>query len=412
MTKLIKQVHEYAQPAFRTGLVLTSVFMLAASTAYGRFTVLHHFNTTADGRNPTGGVAVSGNSVFGTARYGGANDLGTVWAFNISSGVFANLHSFSGSDGIQPRSSVIVDGNTLLGTAHGGRLGSETIWSIELDNGAFANVHEFAQSDGSGLRGSLTFANGSLFGVTHTDGGHDVGTIWQFDTAVGEFTVLYRFRIAIDGGLSDGGVSVDGDMLFGAARSGGEEGSGTVWVFDVGGAEFKKLHDFVASTDGLLPRSNIAVDGGRLYGTTEFGGANSRGTIWSLDMVNGTFATLHNFNGQTDGQNPIGSIAFDGTTLFGTTSATIWSLNTVTGSFSTLHELNSMTDGRFPRGGLVLSGNVLFGTNSVGGAHGGGTLWSFLIPEPSTTTLLALAGFCRLGYCARRKALPASNRPA
>jgi hypothetical protein len=144
----------------------------------------------------------------------------------------------------------------------------------------------------------------------------------------------------------------------------------------------------------------LIVNGSAVIGTAERGGIFDRGTIWSLDLVNGEFVTLHHFNGVTDGFLPRGNVAFDGTTLYGTTVATIWSLNTLTGHFRKLHEFDRATQGDSPVSGLILTGNTLYGTNSIGGAYGDGTLWEFVIPEPSAVSLLLAGGICL--YAIRR----------
>jgi uncharacterized repeat protein (TIGR03803 family) len=375
----------------KQSIAIALLLFFTVDLAQARFTVLHNFDRTADGEDPISTVVVRDEAVFGTTQFGGANGEGIVWSFNTDSGTFTKLHDFGGSDGIRPVGGLAVDGNVLLGTAQGGNTYNGTIWSVDTTTGAFAKLHDFASfTDGSGPQGSLAVQNHSIYGITRSDGGFDVGSIWQFDTIAGTFTKLHAFHLFSQGAIPTGGVTIDAAALYGTAR-GGTNGHGVIWQFDITSSTYTKLHDFLSSTDGRSPEGSVIVNGNMIYGTAERGGADDRGTIWSLDITTGQFTNLHSFSGTSDGLHPQGSIAFDGTTLFGTSLTTIWSLETTSGQFRTQHQFNRATDGDSPIGGLILNGSTLYGTNVVGGASpfGDGTLWKFVIPEPASAALFS-----------------------
>src|ERR1035441_1731174 len=95
-------------PALIVGLGLTFASTITAQT----FMTLHSFTgfTDSDGAAPNG-LILLGNTLFGTAYYGGSSDSGngTVFAFDTNGTVFTHLHSFTAtyyttnSDGV-PRS--------------------------------------------------------------------------------------------------------------------------------------------------------------------------------------------------------------------------------------------------------------------------------------------------------------------
>src|SRR5437870_644312 len=67
------------------------------------FTVLHTFTSTSganatnsDGANPSAGLILSGNTLYGTAEYGGGSGWGTVFAVNTNGTGFTTRHNFSG----------------------------------------------------------------------------------------------------------------------------------------------------------------------------------------------------------------------------------------------------------------------------------------------------------------------------
>src|SRR6266481_4453259 len=97
------------------------------------------------------------------------------------------------------------------------------------------------------------------------------------------------------------------------------------------------LYSFCAQsgcTDGNRPQAGLVRDqSGNLYGTTDEGGANGKGTVFAVSPT-GVEAVLYSFCAQSD-----------------------------------------CTDGFHPRAGLVRDTNGnLFGTAFDGGAHDGGTV--------------------------------------
>ena len=107
------------------------------------FTILYSFtanSVNSDGANPSAGLILSGNTLYGTAIYGGSGGEGTVFAINTDGTGFTNLHSFTAtgltgtnSDGANPFGGLILSGNSLYGTArNGGVVGNGTVFSLVL----------------------------------------------------------------------------------------------------------------------------------------------------------------------------------------------------------------------------------------------------------------------------------------
>ena len=96
-----------------------------------------------DGVGPTG-LILSGSTLYGTAVWGGTNGNGTVFAINTNGTGFATLHSFAAtaganytdSEGAHPIafSGLVLSGNTLYGTAlFGGSAGNGTVFSLNTN---------------------------------------------------------------------------------------------------------------------------------------------------------------------------------------------------------------------------------------------------------------------------------------
>jgi uncharacterized repeat protein (TIGR03803 family) len=117
--------------------------VFALNTDGTGFTNLHIFTATnavhinSDGAAPSGGVILSGNTLYGITQFGGSSGNGTVFAVNTNGSGFTPLHSFTGqpnlSTGLIPSDGVILSGNTLYGTAYsGGTYGEGTVFSLSF----------------------------------------------------------------------------------------------------------------------------------------------------------------------------------------------------------------------------------------------------------------------------------------
>src|ERR1017187_5843173 len=89
-------------PALIASLGLIPVGRITAQT----FTPLYSFtpsfapnDTNSDGANPIAGLILSGNTLYGTAIYGGTNGNGMVFAVNTNGTSFTTLHNFTARSG-------------------------------------------------------------------------------------------------------------------------------------------------------------------------------------------------------------------------------------------------------------------------------------------------------------------------
>jgi uncharacterized repeat protein (TIGR03803 family) len=157
------------------------------------------------------------------------------------------------------------------------------------------------------------------------------------------------------------------------------------------GTEFTVMHAF-GGWDGTAPNS-LQLSGTTLYGTTAQGGANTYGTVFSIGIDGSGFSVLYQFSAATgssiktnaDGINPV-ALVVTGDTLYGMSSlgganggGTIFSLNTGGGSFSVLHDFGptgTTTDGNEPLGELTATGGQIYGTTIHGGSNRRGIVFS------------------------------------
>ena len=131
------------------------------STGGAGFTVLHQFGSTGnDGLTSQAGLIVSGNTLYGTTRFGGNNGLGTLFAINSDGSGMTNLYNFNDASGDDPQAGLLLSGNTLYGTAsEAGPAGGGTLFGVSLFGLAAVTNQPASQVVAAG--GSVTFKVGA-----------------------------------------------------------------------------------------------------------------------------------------------------------------------------------------------------------------------------------------------------------
>src|SRR5437667_4168229 len=117
------------------------------------------------------GLVLSGDTLLGTAGYGGTYYRGTIFKINTNGTAFTNLYSFSptNSGGAEPYAGLTLYGSTLYGTASaGGGSGNGTVFGINTDGTDFTVLHTFTATndDGACPFGGLVLSGNTLYGTT------------------------------------------------------------------------------------------------------------------------------------------------------------------------------------------------------------------------------------------------------
>jgi uncharacterized repeat protein (TIGR03803 family) len=267
------------------------------------YTILRSFaGGSGDGAEPEGGLAFDGvDTLYGTTTSGGSANAGTVFRMKTNGTDFGLVHSFTdAATGFSPRAAPVHDGaGTLYGTAQGGASSNGVVYKVLANGTGYQVLHSFgAPPDGAFPDSPLVLREGFLYGTTPERGQHEGGIVFKKAIAGPEYLILHHFA----GGASDGsgpraGVTLDASgNVYGTTRLGGTANAGTVFRVGSGGSGFTLLHSFVAGVgDGSRPESELALSGDVLYGTTRTGGTNDAGIVFKV-RTNGTaFGVLHSF---------------------------------------------------------------------------------------------------------------------
>jgi uncharacterized repeat protein (TIGR03803 family) len=146
-------------------------------------------------------------------------------------------------------------------------------------------------------------------------------------------------------------------------------------------------HDFAGGGDGVKPYANVVIgSGGTLYGTTEFGGTQGHGTVFSLtpptspggpwtETVLNSFPSHHH-----DGGGPIAGVVIGrGGVLYGATpyggsslGGTVFALTPPASpggpwSETVLYDFSGVPNGNKPDALAISRDGVLYGTTYFGG---------------------------------------------
>jgi uncharacterized repeat protein (TIGR03803 family) len=351
-------------------------------------------------------------NIYGTTVLGGDFGSGTVFQISPTPNgwVHTLLYSFTGgADGGEPYKGVTLDrdGN-LYGTAVTGGSGSceggcGVIYKLINRKGTWTQkvIHAFTGGDdGSGPGSRVTVDRaGNVYGMTPTGGAFGLGTIYHIrppSSVASSFNVIHAFTGGADGSSGSAGRMILHDgHLYGAATTGGSNGSGVVFELTLrplGGWDFRTIYTFQGQPDGSFPYGALLFDGsGNVYGTTYYGGANGIGAVYKLSpqpVGEWTEEVIYSFQEGTDGNSPISNLVFDKAgNLYGTTSegglgsGAIFKLSPGgAGNWTEtiVHAFAGPPDGGFSYNGMVVDvlGNF-YGATVHGGENDDGCVYKF-----------------------------------
>ena len=249
----------------------------------------------SDGGNVLAGVIFdAAGRLYGTTFAGGRFGRGTVYQLTAQpDGSWAErvLYSFRGMDGGGSDAGVVFDtqGNLFGTTKYGGTHEMGTVYRLTPQtDGTWrkTKLHNFKGVDGAYPVGGLILdAAGNLYGTTTSGGASGMGTVyklWPQPEGGWKYTKLHSFNGG-DGAYPWIDLIADArGSLYGTTVAGGAYGSGTVFKLisqPDGHWGLEQLHVF---TNYDAPYTALMLDAaGNLYGETQFGG-NGYGVVFQI----------------------------------------------------------------------------------------------------------------------------------
>ncbi len=268
------------------------------------YTKRFDFSSTS-GNYPTGSLAAAPNGkLYGMAIDGGSLGHGTLFEFDPATNTFTKKVDFDNTNGREPQGSLfLASNNKFYGmTTSGGTSGDGVLFEYDPSTSTLIKKIEFDyNTTGSDPYGDLIQAtNGKLYGMTNTGGsnGSAQGTLFEYDIATNTMTPRVNFS-ALSGENPEGNlVQAPNGKLYGMTTYGGANGDGVLFEFDPTNNTYTKKLDFGGANFGAQPSGSLALSpNGKLYGGTNYGGANSRGVLFEYDPATNTFTKKLDFNG-------------------------------------------------------------------------------------------------------------------
>ena len=288
----------------------------------GDYRVLHHFNGD-EGDSPNGELLVLDGRLYGTTRFGGTQGTGTIFSMLTDGRSFSLMRNMVSGTGSVPLSGLTHQAGLLYGTtSQGGTNNLGVTYRLQVSGSSYTVLRHHTTSDGSRPSNRPALNSTDLFVSTALNGAHNKGTVFRRAISSASLSVLRNFGSSASDQSSPSTLFWADSQLWGVASSGGALGGGGIFAMDASGANYSETKSFssLQPEDGLSPQALFIGSGMSLFGSTQGGGADGNGTIWTMQQSGAGYQVIHSFEGAPlDGSSPSGDIAIDGSVVFSAT---------------------------------------------------------------------------------------------
>lgn len=252
---------------------------------------------------------------YGIALSGGVASVGGVWKYNVNTNEYSVVGSYkdpSNDVGYQPITSLIKgDNNNIYGLnlKNSGNNEEGYLYKIDTDTDAITYVGDLLNAGWAIVHphGQLVYnpSNNTIYGTKDrfTKESSYGGGVWSFDLDTSESASefgIFQGEIDILGSFVAGIVRANNGKMYATTQAGGAHGKGTIIEFQPSSSSYLKVFDF-PSDFPLASGTGMIVSGSKIYGTCSPN--NNEAQIWSYDYISQTFDILISGN-EADPQKP------------------------------------------------------------------------------------------------------------
>lgn len=351
------------------------------------------FDGIDKGSGPYGSlIQASNGKLYGMTYDGGANFLGVLFEYTISTNTFIKKLDFSGTaNGSEPKGSLVQAANgKLYGlTSSGGADNKGVLFEYDPATDVFSKKVDFYGTNNGGVpNGSLILAaNGKLYGMTSTGGAENEGVLFEFNPANDFFSKKVNFDGFNMGGAPMGTpLQAANGILYGLTYNGGTSSKGVLFSYNIATDTYTKLVSFDGPITGSNPYGSLVqASNGKLFGMTSGGGANGDGTLFEFDTLSVTLTTKFDFDETNNGSYPLGTLIqatngkLYGVTQYGGTTGRgiLFEYNPAADVFTKKLDFSSTVYGGHPKSSLVMADNGKLYGLAPGGINNDGVLFEF-----------------------------------
>ena len=360
------------------------------------------FGGTNNGNHPRGSLLQASNGrLYGMTFYGGKDNNGILFEYNISTNTFEKKIDFDNTNtGVHPYGSLIQasNGNLYGLTSHGGNSDDGILFEYSLKTNTLKKKVDFNMSkEGAFPQGSLLKANnGNLYGLTWGGGINNDGVLFEFDIHTNTYTKKIDFDRTSKGEEPCGNLmQADNGNLYGMTLLGGVNNDGVLFEYNILTNTFAKKVDFDRTSKGANPYGTlIQVRNGKLYGMTMAGGSNNYGVLFEYDINTNIVINKYNFDWINSGGSPRGRLLqADNGNLYGLTKSgganglgVLFEYNIDTENITNKIDFDGTSNGGDPWGSLIQASNgMLYGMTRGGGNNWEGSLIEYNIKTNTVT---------------------------
>ncbi|HTZ70801.1 MAG TPA: choice-of-anchor tandem repeat GloVer-containing protein, partial [Acetobacteraceae bacterium] len=366
------------------------VMMCGHPAAAATLKTLYSIIGSGDGSSPASGAMAFRGQLYGTTAYGGAHGYGAVFTVDPTSGAETIVYSFlGGNDGQTPENGLVALNGRLYGTTTGGGTqGHGTIFALDPVTGAEKVVWSQITGQNSGSPQGLVSYNGLLYA-------NDARSVFSIDPSTDNQTTLAQ----LSGMGPSGNMAVIGGKLYGTTWEGGTANDGEIYSIDLTTGQLTPLYSFLGGNDGCLPSAGLIEYYGKLYGTTPNCGSSNEGTVFEFDPSTGSETviyapTVNDVNGSRV-MFMSGMTALHGR-LYATAATTsggiLFYVDPTTDAGGPLYSFSGNNDGMLPWGAMTALNDKLYGTTWGGGAQNHGTVFTYWPAAATEQVLFAFTG--------------------
>lgn len=286
------------------------------------------------GYEPRGSIMEASNGkLYGMTTRGGTNSYGAIFEIDTTTWALIKKADFD-SDIRNPGNRLVEAWDGYLYGVSSGNNGR--LFQYNISTGMMLAKHSFTTNDGTYPSGSLAIANnGKLYGHTFSGGAssYSYGTLFEYDPAISTFTMkkeMYNYT----GYHASGNTPLlgsDGIMYLLLANGGSgntEYVGGAINEYIPGATTVTNKAVFSVNNTGSNPYGTLMeAANGKLYGYTNAGGTNLRGTIFEYDRSTAVITKKIDFDGDNGSLPKGGSL-----TEFGASAISITQQLTISNS--------------------------------------------------------------------------------
>ncbi len=338
--------------------------------------------------------------LWGLTSSGGSNSSGVLFQYDAATNTYTKKIDLSMSSGGSPQGSLMLASNgKMYGLAGGGASFSGVLFEYDAATNTYTKKNDFTDANGSSPQGCLIeAASGKLFGMTFSGGDNGFGVIFEYDISTN--TLTKKIDLSSGNGSYPFGslLKASNGKLYGLTYSGGANDKGVLFEYDITSNTYTKKIDLSLAIGSNPTGSLIQASNGKLYGLTANGGVNDKGVLFEYDITTNTYTAKIEMTA-SDGSNPKGTLIQAGNgKLYGITNG--GGANSVGALFEYDIAGNTYTKkvdfggtyGSYPNGSLMQASNgKLYGMTQHGGGNEYGVLIEYDISSNTCTAKIDLS---------------------